>query len=149
MPAGQSASALRSGLINRVIAVGAADYRAQVAAQAEQLARSRDYPARLAAKAQQLTAAEKHRPLAAYRAAELAIMSRNFSGPREPYADLRRAFVYKEKPPRTPPHLARHRTRPWPSHPERPSAQETTDRPSPREDHLAAHDRLRYTGLRR
>jgi hypothetical protein len=38
-----------------------------------------------------------------YRAAELAIMSRNFSGPHEPYAQLRRAFVYKDKPTQTPP----------------------------------------------
>ena len=120
------ASALRSGLIDRVIAADVAGYRTQVAAEAEQLARSPDYPARLAAKVRQLTAAEKLRPLAAYRAAELAIMSRNFSGPREPYAELRRAFVHKEKPPRTPPHLARHRTRPWSSRPGRPSAQETT-----------------------
>ena len=69
----------------------------------------------LAAKARQLAAAEQHRPLAAYRAAELAIMNRNFSDPHEPYPDLRRAFVYREKPARTPPHLARHRTHP--SHP--------------------------------
>ena len=52
--------------------------------------------------------------LAAYRAAELAIMSRNFTDPREPYARLRRAFVYKEKPLRTPLHLARHRADPQP-----------------------------------
>jgi putative two-component system hydrogenase maturation factor HypX/HoxX len=39
-------------------------------------------------------------------------VSRNFSDPREPYARLRRAFVYKEKPTHTPPHLARHRTQP-------------------------------------
>ena len=111
------ASALRSGLIDRVIAADPAGYRAQVAALAEQLARSPGYPAQLAAKARQLAAAEKHRPLAAYRADELAIMSRNFSGPPEPYARLRQAFVYKEKPPRTPSHLARHRNHPWPGHP--------------------------------
>ena len=111
------ASALRSGLIDRVIAADPAGYRAQVAALAEQLARSPGYPAQLAAKARQLAAAEKHRPLAAYRADELAIMSRNFSGPPEPYARLRQAFVYKEKPPRTPSHLARHRAHRWPSHP--------------------------------
>ncbi len=111
------ASALRSGLIDRVIAADPAGYRAQVAALAEQLAASPGYPALLAAKARQLAAAEKHRPLAAYRADELAIMSRNFSGPPEPYARLRRAFVGKEKPSRTPAHLARHRTHPWPSHP--------------------------------
>ena len=121
-----SASAQRSGLINRVIATDAAGYRAQVTALAEQLARSPDYPARLAAQARQLAAAQKQRPLATYRTAELAIMSRNFSGPPEPYAELRRAFVYKEKPRRTPPHLARHRTHPCPSRPERSSAQETT-----------------------
>jgi putative two-component system protein, hydrogenase maturation factor HypX/HoxX len=120
------ASALRSGLVDRVIAADAAGYRAQVAALAEQLARSPDYPARLAAKARQLAAAEKQRPLAAYRAAELAIMSRNFSGPPEPYAQLRQAFVYKEKPPHTPPHLARHRTQPWPTYPRRSRTQQTT-----------------------
>ena len=120
------ASALRSGLIDRVIAADPADYRAQVAALAEQLARSPDYPARLAAKARQLTADEKQRPLAAYRAAELAIMRRNFSGPPEPYAQLRRAFVYKEKPAHTPPHLARHRPHPWPFHSGRSMTQQET-----------------------
>jgi putative two-component system protein, hydrogenase maturation factor HypX/HoxX len=108
------ASALRSGLVDRVIADDAAGFRAQVAALAQQLARGADYPALLAAKARQLALAEKQRPLAAYRAAELAIMSRNFSDPREPYARLRRAFVYKEKPSHTPLHLARHRTDPQP-----------------------------------
>ena len=112
-----SASALRSGLADRVIAGDAASYRAQVAALAEQLAASPGYPARLAAKARQLAADENQRPLAAYRAAELAIMRRNFSGPGEPYPELRRAFVYKEKPVRTPSHLTRHRTHPWPVRP--------------------------------
>jgi len=106
------ASALRSGLVDRVIADDAAGFRAQVAALAQQLARGAGYPALLAAKARQLALAEKQRPLAAYRAAELAIMSRNFTDPREPYARLRRAFVYKEKPTHTPLHLARHRTQP-------------------------------------
>jgi putative two-component system protein, hydrogenase maturation factor HypX/HoxX len=85
-----------------------------VTALAERLARGPDYPARLAAKARQLAAAQQQRPLAAYRADELAIMSRNFCDPRGPYAQLRRAFVYKEKPPHTPLHLARHRIHPWP-----------------------------------
>ena len=115
------ASALRTGLIDRVIAADPAGYRAQVTALAEQLAASPDYPARLAAKARRLTADGRQRPLAAYRAAELAIMSRNFTGRGEPYAQLRRAFVYKEKPSRTPPHLARHRTDPGSSR-----AQQTT-----------------------
>ena len=97
-----------------------------MAALAEQLARSPDYPARLAAKARQLAADGKQRPLATYRAAELTIMRHNFSGPSEPYAQLRQAFVYKDKPPHTPPHLARHRTHPRPFNPERPRAQRTT-----------------------
>jgi putative two-component system protein, hydrogenase maturation factor HypX/HoxX len=76
-----------------------------------ELAHSPGYNARLTAKARELAAAEKWRPLAAYRAAELAIMSRNFSGQGEPYARLRRAFVYKDKPTQTPPHLTRHTPR--------------------------------------
>ena len=78
---------------------------------AAQLAHSPDYPARLAAKARELAAAEKQQPLAAYRAAELAIMKHNFSSPYEPYPQLRRAFVYKHKPTQTPPHLSRQAAR--------------------------------------
>ena len=114
-------SALRSGLVDHVIAGDPAGFRAQVAAMAGQLVSSPAYPALLTAKARQLAATEKQRPLAAYRAAELAIMSRNFSDPREPYAHLRRVFVYKEKPSRTPPHLARHRTYPRGPQPSRPA----------------------------
>jgi putative two-component system protein, hydrogenase maturation factor HypX/HoxX len=106
------AAALRSGLVDQVIAGGPAGFRTQVTSQAEQLAASPGYPARVAAKARRLAADGRKRPLAAYRAAELAVMSRNFTGPDEPYAELRRAFVYKDKPPRTPPHLARHRAHP-------------------------------------
>ena len=101
-------SALRCGLIDRIITGGISDYQAQVAALASQLAHSPGYRARLAAKARELAAAGKQRPLAAYRAAERASMSRNFSAPDEPYSRLRRAFVYKDKPTETPPHL-RHR----------------------------------------
>jgi putative two-component system protein, hydrogenase maturation factor HypX/HoxX len=101
------ASAVRPGLVDRVIAGGAAGYRAQVASLAEELASRSDYRLRLAAKARQLTAATADQPLHAYRQAELAIMRRNFSDPGEPYPRLRRAFVYKHKPTRTPPHLAR------------------------------------------
>jgi putative two-component system protein, hydrogenase maturation factor HypX/HoxX len=111
------ASALRSGLVDHVITDDAAGFRAQVAVLAQRLARGAEGPALLAAKARQLALAEQQRPLAAYRAAELAIMSRNFCDPREPYARLRRAFVYKEKPLHTPLHLARHRTDPQPSVP--------------------------------
>ena len=106
------ASALRCGLVDRVIPGGAAEYRAQVATLATQLACSPDYPAQLSAKARALVAARKHQSLAACRAAELAIMHRNFTGPGEPYPRLRHAFVYKHKPAETPLHLNRHLTTP-------------------------------------
>ena len=111
------ASALRCGLVDRVIADDAAGFRAQLAELAQQLARGAGYPAQLTAKARRLAADEKERPLAAYRAAELAVMGRNFAGPHEPYARLRRAFVHKEKPTRTPAHLARHLTAPQDTRP--------------------------------
>jgi putative two-component system protein, hydrogenase maturation factor HypX/HoxX len=109
-----TASALRCGLVDRVIEGGADAFRAQVAALAESLAHRPDYPRRVAVKAQQLATAAMVQPLHAYRQAELAIMNRNFYDPREPYAQLRRAFVYKQKPTRTPPHLSRHRPGPVP-----------------------------------
>jgi putative two-component system hydrogenase maturation factor HypX/HoxX len=110
-------SALRSGLVDHVIADTAAGFRGQAAGLAEQLAHGPAYQRLLTAKARQLAAPEQHRPLGAYRAAELAVMARNFFDPAEPYGGLRRAFVYKEKPSHTPSHLARHRTEPQPSVP--------------------------------
>ncbi len=104
-----SASALRSGLVDRVITGDVAEYRARVATLAEQAARSASYAGRVAAKAERLTAAEKQRPLSSYRDTELAIMSRNFRDPAEPYAGLRRAFVSKQRPTQTPAYLARSR----------------------------------------
>jgi enoyl-CoA hydratase/carnithine racemase len=108
------ASALRCGLVDQVIGGGAAAYRAQVAARAEQLASSPDYPSRLAAKAQQLAVAAAVQPLDVYRQTELAEMYRNFYDPREPYAELRHAFVHKQRPTRTPPHLSRHQAQTGP-----------------------------------
>jgi putative two-component system hydrogenase maturation factor HypX/HoxX len=102
--------ALRSGLVDHVIADTAAGFRGQTAGLAEQLAHGPAYQRLLTAKARQLAAPAQHRQLSAYRAAELAVMARNFFDPREPYAELRRAFVYKEKPTHTPSHLALHRT---------------------------------------
>ena len=108
------ASALRCGLVDRVIGGGAAAYRAQVAARAQQLASSPDYPSRLAAKAQQLAADAAVQPLDVYRQTELAEMYRNFYDPREPYAELRHAFVHKQRPARTPPHPSRHQAQTGP-----------------------------------
>jgi putative two-component system protein, hydrogenase maturation factor HypX/HoxX len=105
---------LRCGLVDQVIGGGAAAYRAQVAATAEQLATSPDYPSRLAAKAQQLAVTAAAQPLDVYRQTELAEMYRNFYDPREPYAELRHAFVHKQRPTRTPPHLSRHQAQTGP-----------------------------------
>jgi putative two-component system protein, hydrogenase maturation factor HypX/HoxX len=106
------ASALSAGLVDQVIRGGADEYRAQVALLARRLAHSPDFNSQLTAKTRGRAAAEKQQPLAAYRAAELAIMWRNFAGPGEPYPELRRAFVYKQKPTRTPAHLTREPSRP-------------------------------------
>ena len=105
-------AALRSGLVDRVITGSATSYHFQVISLAEQLARSAGHEARLAAKARRLAEVESERPLASYRAEELAVMRRNFSDPGEPYAELRRAFVYKQKPARTPARLALHHADP-------------------------------------
>ena len=104
------ASAARCGLVEGVVTGDVTAFRAQVAAQAEELARSPGYQSRLAAKARRLAEIATTQPLDSYRQAELAVMSRNFRGPDEPYPHLRRAFVYKQKPTQTPLHLARHRT---------------------------------------
>src|SRR5262249_42965548 len=75
------ASALRCGLVDRVVEGGADAFRAQVADLAGQLAHSPDYPRRVAVKARQLTPAAMVQPLDAYRQAELAFMNRNFYDP--------------------------------------------------------------------
>lgn len=92
---------MRSGLVDRVIAGGAAEFRTMVTTLAEKLAWSGDYEVQLAAKKERLAGAERTLALSAYRHAELAAMARNFFDPSEPYAGLRRAFVYKDKPQRT------------------------------------------------
>jgi putative two-component system protein, hydrogenase maturation factor HypX/HoxX len=99
------ASALSCGMIDKIIAGGLAEYHAQVAALASQLAQSPDYPARLAVKAREIASPQQQQLLASHRTAELAIMRHNFLDPLEPYARLRSAFVYKDKPTQTPAHL--------------------------------------------
>jgi putative two-component system hydrogenase maturation factor HypX/HoxX len=55
---------------------------------------------------------ERDRPLADYRAAELAQMRRDLFDDRRGFAEARRAFVYKERPAATPGRLTRHHARP-------------------------------------
>jgi hypothetical protein len=77
------------------------------------------------------------------------MMSRNFSGPDEPYARLRHAFVYKHKPTRTPPHLSRHRSGPGHSQPGRSRGQETAAVPWPVRRPASQHNRRQQSLQRR
>lgn len=60
-------------------------------------------------KAEQRRADERIKPLDAYREEEQAVMARCFFDPDSPYHALRRRFVFKQRPPATPPQLALHR----------------------------------------
>ncbi|MEV4613801.1 hydrogenase maturation protein [Kitasatospora sp. NPDC049258] len=96
--------AVRLGLADRLSGGGAAAFRAWVEKEAAALAASPALAERLLVKKRQRARAEQDRPLAAYRADELARMRRNFE-PGEPYHGLRRAFVHRVRPTATPEHL--------------------------------------------
>jgi putative two-component system hydrogenase maturation factor HypX/HoxX len=100
-----SASALRLGLVDRVIDSAPDGFARETAALAGRLAPFPATQTRIAAKKTERDRLESTTPLAGFRAAELARMRRTFDDPRAPYHALRRAFVHKERPARTPPHL--------------------------------------------
>jgi len=93
------------GLVDRAEAGNTAEFRAWTAREAAALADSPELSARLLAKKRRRAADEAAKPLAAYRAEELTHMRRNFLAPEEPYHALRRNFVHKVCPTRTPEHL--------------------------------------------
>ncbi|WP_457030371.1 hydrogenase maturation protein [Kitasatospora sp. P5_F3] len=97
--------ALALGLVDRVGGGDSTAFRGWVQEQADLLARSGELAARLLAKKQRRVDDEAVKPLAAYRAEELARMRHNFLDPGESYHQLRRAFVYKSCPVETPAHL--------------------------------------------
>ncbi|WP_395704058.1 enoyl-CoA hydratase-related protein [Aquabacterium sp.] len=99
-----AAEALRRGLVDAVLADEAA-LRAQAAA----LAADAALPQRIAAKAARRAADEARRPLAEYRADELAAMRRNFYGFDPSYHVARHHFVHRKPHAWTPRHLATHR----------------------------------------
>ena len=84
-----------------------------VARRAAELAGAPDMEQRLAAKAARRAADEAAKPLAAYRAAELAEMRRNFYGFDPSYHVARYHFVSRSPHSWTPRHLARHRDLDW------------------------------------
>jgi len=88
-------------------------FRVDVARRARELAQVPDLTERLAAKRTRRTADEAVKPLAAYRAAELAEMQRNFYGFDPSYHVARYHFVLKSPASWTPRHLARHRDLGW------------------------------------
>ncbi|MET7455666.1 hydrogenase maturation protein [Streptomyces sp. NPDC005574] len=99
-----SAGALRLGLVDRVVDCGPQDFTARTGALAARLAALPATASRIAAKKTALDG--RGEAPAAFRERELARMRRTFQDPDAPYHALRRAFVRKETPHRTPPHLA-------------------------------------------
>ncbi|MEV0416221.1 hydrogenase maturation protein [Streptomyces sp. NPDC050448] len=100
-------AARRLGLVDRTIDCGPQDFADETARLAVRVADSSAIRSRIAGKKARRDADEGVRPLAAYRQAELARMRETFFDPQAPYHALRRAFVRKEPPDRTPPHLER------------------------------------------
>ncbi|MFF6783423.1 enoyl-CoA hydratase-related protein [Streptomyces sp. NPDC012510] len=101
-----SAGALRLGLVDRVVDCGPDRFAHEVGGLAARLAALPATASRITAKKTELDRLESTTPLAGFRERELARMRRAFDDPDAPYHALRRSFVHKERPPRTPPHLA-------------------------------------------
>lgn len=100
-----AAGALRCGLAERLVDVDPSDFTDAVWADAFELAARPGIGTRIAQKAKRLAADESVHPLNRYRQAELARMRAIFEDPAAPYHALRRAFVRKAVPERTPEHL--------------------------------------------
>jgi putative two-component system hydrogenase maturation factor HypX/HoxX len=83
------------GLIDDAFGDTAEQFQVGVRRYAEQLASSPIRPARLAEKRRLRTLDEQRRPLAAYRAHELARSRQSFFGTDPGYHEARRRFVYK------------------------------------------------------
>lgn len=88
-------------------------FAVDVARRAAELAAAEDFSSRLAAKQARRQADEAVKPLAAYRAEELAEMRRNFYGFDPSYHVARYHFVSHSQHSWTPRHLARHRDLDW------------------------------------
>jgi putative two-component system hydrogenase maturation factor HypX/HoxX len=98
--------ALALGLVD---AVPDGDFQTAALGQAQSLAAAPDFLDRLAAKRANRAADEARKPLAAYRAEELARMKLNFYGFDPSYHVARDNFIFKVPKSRTPLYLAPHR----------------------------------------
>jgi len=105
--------ARRIGFIDDCFGATPAELMGETRRRAETLAASPGLGARLAAKRQRRAADEAAKPLADYRAEELAAMRRNFYGFDPSYHVARHHFVCKTPHSWTPRHLARHRELGW------------------------------------
>ncbi|RVX40748.1 putative two-component system hydrogenase maturation factor HypX/HoxX [Nonomuraea polychroma] len=108
LPVG-AAEAVELGLADRVLGGPRLEFERRVLEYAERLSADPAYDRLLAARRQAREADERRKPLDAYRAEELAEMSRDMFDDRHGFRAARRAFVHKERPVATPGHLARHR----------------------------------------
>ncbi len=107
-----AAQAQATGLVDEVIGGEAGAFASAALARAVALARNPDLAALLRAKQSQRKQDELQRPLAAYRADELARMRRNFYGFDPSYHIARSNFVQRVPHSWTPRHLALHRASP-------------------------------------
>jgi putative two-component system hydrogenase maturation factor HypX/HoxX len=105
--------AVESGFADAALAGDRTAWRVDVARRAAEIAAAPDFAARLAQKRQTRAADEAAKPLATYRAEELAQMRRNFYGFDPSYHVARFHFVVKSLASWTPRHLARHRDLGW------------------------------------
>ncbi len=96
------AGAASIGLVDGVLRAEPAEFDAAVLDEAVQLAASPDHQRLLDDKRAARAADELHKPLDAYRAEELAEMSRDIFDDRHGFAAARHAFVTKQKPLGTP-----------------------------------------------
>jgi putative two-component system hydrogenase maturation factor HypX/HoxX len=104
------AEASRLGIVDRVLPAGVGAELEAVRTMAHALADGEGLEARLEAKRRRREADERAKPLAAYRAEELARMRRNFYGFDPSYHVARYNFIHRVPKSRTPLHLARHRS---------------------------------------
>ena len=105
-----AAQARALGIVDEVLADEAEAFEAAARRDALALAARPDFAALLAAKRERRARDEAARPLAAYRADELARMQRNFYGFDPSYHVARHHFVTRKLQAWTPRHLALHRT---------------------------------------
>jgi len=105
--------AAAQGLIDDCFGSDRTNFTAEVEARARVLATDPALAAHIADKACRRAADEVEKPLAAYRAAELDMMRRNFYGFDPSYHVARFHFVLKSAQSWTPRHLARHRDLGW------------------------------------